>query len=141
MILLDTNIVSEAMSSNPDVRVIEWMRNQPAANLFVSTVTIAEITYGIRILAAGKRRQMLERAFDRFIASGFAYRVLAFDEKAARGYGELMAERRKQGRPMSILDGQIAAIARSGSLAVATRNVADFGGCGLEILNPFEAIE
>lgn len=80
---------------------------------------------------------MLSERFERFIRSGFAQRILAFDEPVARLYGELMGNRQKTGRPMSTLDGQIAAIARSNNSGLATRNQRDFEFCGLEIVNPF----
>ena len=138
MILLDTNVVSEVMAPKPKESVLDWLNSQRTEALYLSTITIAEISYGLHVLPAGKRRQMLEGRFDLFIGSGFAQRVLSFDERAARLYGELMSQRRKLGRPMSILDGQIAAIARANRFAVATRNVRDFERCGLEIVNPFE---
>jgi hypothetical protein len=100
----------------------------------------ASIPYGLQILPEERRRRDLEERFDRFLARGFAHRVLAFDEDAARLYGRLMAHRRSIGRPMSILDGQIAAIARAQRFAVATRNVTDFEECSLEIVNPFEVV-
>jgi hypothetical protein len=73
------------------------------------------------------------------IAAAFAGRILAFDEPAATHYGEVMGRRKELGRPLSVPDGQIAAIARLHGFAVATRNVRDFAGCGIEIVNPFES--
>ena len=138
MILLDTNVVSAVMARTPEPSVLEWLDSQRTDTLFLSTITIAEIGYGLQVLPMGKRRRILEDRFDRFVASGFAQRVLSFDEKAARLYGELMGHRRQPGRPMSALDGQVAAIARANHFAVATRNVRDFEECGLEIVNPFD---
>jgi predicted nucleic acid-binding protein len=138
VILLDTNVVSEVMAPAPAATVLEWLDARDAATLYISTVTIAEIGYGLRILPAGKRRQLLEGRFEEFVELGFDQRVLSFDHAAARFYAELMARRREIGRPMGIADGQIAAIARANRLAVATRNVRDFEECGLEIMNPFE---
>lgn len=139
MILLDTNVVSEVMTPKPQESVLEWLNSQQTETLYLSTITIAEIGYGLHLLPAGKRRRILEGRFDLFIGSGFAQRVLSFGERAARLYGELMGHSRKLGQPMSIFDGQIAAIARANRFAVATRNVRDFEICGLEIVNPFEA--
>lgn len=138
MTLLDTNVVSEVMAPKPHESVLGWLNSQRTEDLHLSTITIAEIGYGLHALAAGRRRRDLEARFDLFIGSGFAQRIVSFDEGAARLYGKLMARRRKLGRPMSILDGQIAAIARANRFAVATRNVRDFEECGLEIVNPFE---
>jgi hypothetical protein len=139
VILLDTNVVSAVMAPAPPGTVLRWLDHQPTETLYLSAVTIAEIGYGLEVLPDGKRRRDLEERFDRFVARGFAYRILPFDEKAAHLYRELMARRRGAGRPMSVLDGQIAAIARAHRFAVATRNVSDFEECGIEILNPFEA--
>ena len=137
MILLDTNVVSEMMKSAPAKTVADWLNNRDAATLFVSVVTIAEVTYGLRALPDGRRRQGLEAMFEGLIADAFEGRVLAFDETAARLYGELMADRKRHGRPMSVPDGIIAATARTKALAVATSNVRDFDGCGLEVIDPF----
>ncbi|WP_406600455.1 type II toxin-antitoxin system VapC family toxin [Marinihelvus fidelis] len=104
----------------------------------LSAVTIGEIAYGLRILPDGKRRSGLRERFERFVALAFDQRVLSYDEPAARLYGELMGDRRELGLPMSVPDGQIAAIARRDHLAIATRNVLDFEHCGIEVINPFE---
>lgn len=138
MILLDTNVVSELMTPNPHQPVLDWLNSQPTEHLYLSTITIAEISYGLESLPGGKRRRNLEARFDLFIAKGFSQRIVPFDEGAAHFYGELMGRRRKIGRPMSILDGQIAAIARAKRFTLVTRNVRDFEECGLEIVNPFE---
>jgi predicted nucleic acid-binding protein len=138
MILLDTNVVSEVMAPTPNEPVLEWLDQRETETLYISTVTIAEIEYGLAALPDGRRRRTLSDRFERFLTLGFAQRVLPFDETAARLYGRLMGRRRKLGRPMSVLDGQIAAIAKAHRLALATRNVRDFEECGLEIFNSFE---
>lgn len=139
MMLLDTNVVSALMAPSPDPSVTVWVDDRQTESLFLSAVTIAEISFGIACLPDGKRREDLRARFDRFVARGFALRVLPFDEAAAHQYGDLMAHRRRLGRPMSVLDGQIAAIARIRQLGVATRNVRDFDACGLEVVNPFDS--
>jgi len=137
MIVLDTNIVSEVMSKIPSEFVLDWLNEQRTESLYLTSITIAEIGYGLKILPNGKRRKLLEEKFEQFIAKAFEQRILDFDEKAARLYSRLMKNRRKLGRPLSILDGQIAAIARSNSFIVATRNIRDFEDCGLKLINPF----
>jgi predicted nucleic acid-binding protein len=137
MILLDTNVVSEIMKVAPSDAVVSWLNDQRSGALYVSAVTIGEIEYGLRILPAGGRRMRLKERFERYIALAFAQRVLAFDEAAARIYGEIMGLRREIGRPMSVPDGQIAAIARLNGLQVATRNTRDFEDCGIELIDPF----
>ena len=88
----------------------------------------------------GKRRSGLRERFERFVALAFDQRVLAYDESAARIYGDLMGDRKELGLPMSVPDGQIAAIARLNHLAVATRNVVDFENCGIDVVNPFASV-
>lgn len=137
MILLDTNIISELMGSKPNKAVVEWLKQEDSAMLYLSSVTLAEVKYGLEILPVGKRRKFLESRFEQFISLAFPGRVLSFDENAAAYYGSLMAGRRSMGRPMNTLDGQIAAIALSNNAKLATRNVKDFAHCDLELLNPF----
>ena len=137
MILLDTNVISAVMKPTPVQTVLDWLDGEETARLYLSAVSLAEIRYGLLVLPEGKRRRDLEERFERFVARGFERRIVDFDARAARFYGELMAHRREIGRPMGILDGQIAAIARAHRFAIATGDVRDFEECGLEILNPF----
>ena len=137
MIILDTNVLSEFMTSPPSGVVLEWLNSQDAASLYVTPISIAEVCYGLQAMPEGKRRRLLEDRFEQFIISAFASRILNFDESAARLYGELRAYRRKIGRPLSNFDGQIAAIARSHGFSLATRNVTDFEHCLVELINPF----
>lgn len=137
MILLDTNIVSEFMTSAPDTRVLAWLNAQSDASLYFSTVSIAEVEFGLCVLPQGKRRALLSQRFHEFLEIAFGPRILAFDEDAARSYGAIRARRRALGRPMSAFDAQIAAIARTRGLTVATRNTRDFADCGVDLLNPF----
>lgn len=138
MIIVDTNVVAEMMRPSPDPSVVSWLNDQESAALFLTTVTLGEIGYGLEILPRGRRRLHLEQGFERVVAEAFAGRILAFDEEAARHYGVIMGRRRAIGRPLSIQDGQIASIARARGFAVATRNVRDFVQCGVEVINPFE---
>ena len=137
MILVDTNVVSEVMKVAPSETVVTWLNNQTSSSLFISTTTIGEIEYGLRILPPGKRRTHLKERFERFISLAFAQRVLPYDETAARSYGEIMGFRREIGHPMSIPDGQIAAIAKINELTISTRNTSDFEDCGIELVDPF----
>jgi len=139
MIVLDTNVVSEMMKAAPSPTVLSWMNHQDASGLFLTAVTVGEIRYGLRVLPQGKRRRSLEEGFERILAEGFAGRILAFDEAAAHRYGEVMGRRKEIGRPLAILDGQIASIAGSNGYSVATRNIQDFIECGVEVLNPFSS--
>lgn len=109
--------------------------------LFLTTITIAEIGYGLRIMPRGKRRRSLEQGFERILTEAFLGRILEFDEAAARRFGDIMGRRKEMGRPLSTLDGQIAAIAQAHGGAVATRNVRDFVECGVDIIDPYTFAE
>ncbi|MBF0561681.1 MAG: type II toxin-antitoxin system VapC family toxin [Alphaproteobacteria bacterium] len=140
MILLDTNVVSELMKSAPAPGVLAWVDAVPGAALFVSAVTQAEILYGLALLPAGKRRDELAGAARVVFETYFRRRILPFDSDAAEAFAELAAERRQSGRPITQADAQIAAIARSRGAALATRNVADFEGCGIDVVNPWNLV-
>lgn len=137
MILLDTNVVSELMRRAPDQSVMAWIDGQPQYRLYSSSVTRAEIELGIAILPEGRRKQGLQAAAMRMFAE-FHGRCLAFDEPAASRYAALVSARMRAGRPISVEDAQIAAIALAGALVLATRNVRDFSDIdGLSVVDPF----
>lgn len=138
MIVLDTNIISELLLPVPEPSVVDWLADQPAAAVFTTAVTEAEILYGLRLLPDGRRRRDLEAAILPIFAQDLAGRVLPFDRDAADVYGVIATDRRRNGRPISQFDAQIAAIALSRGAALATRNVADFEGVGLSIINPWK---
>jgi predicted nucleic acid-binding protein len=139
MIVLDTNVLSEAWRPAPSPVVMGWMRSQPAAALFTTAITEAELLYGIALLPESKRRRSLEGVVALVFAVDLAGRVLPFDSAAAREYADIAAARRRAGRPIAEADAQIAAIARSRGAAVATRNIEDFAGCGIELISPWKA--
>ncbi|MFN7096845.1 MAG: type II toxin-antitoxin system VapC family toxin [Gammaproteobacteria bacterium] len=125
------------MKKSPSPNVITWIDKQEITQLFVTTISIAEICYGLQALPEGKRRVLLQDAFNQVVNDAFKYRVLDFNELAAHQYGIIMSQRKKSGRPLSILDGQIAAIALAHRAILATRNMRDFIDCNLELINPF----
>ena len=137
MIILDTNVVSELMKAEPAASVREWVASQPASRLFVTAVTQAEILYGIGLLPKGRRRNGIAIAAKAMFDEDFNDRVLAFGSDAATLYADIAVAQRKKGRPISQFDAQIAAIARSTGAALATRNVGDFEGCEIELINPW----
>ena len=125
------------MKVAPSGVVLNWLNDQDPIFIFVSVISIAEISFGINVLPDGKRRRNLAVSFDRFIEAGFQSRILNFDEAAARVYGGVMAHRRSIGRPMSVPDGQIASIALMNQFALATRNIKNFEDCDLTLIDPF----
>jgi len=136
-ILLDTNVVSELIRKAPDLAVTSWVSGHPLYDLFFSAVSEAELRYGATILPPGRRRDMLFLEIDAMLRDAFEDRVLPFDSDAARAYGNIAAVRRSAGRPVAPADCQIAAIAASRDMAVATRNVRDFEDMGIEIVDPW----
>jgi toxin FitB len=139
MIVLDTNVISELMKVSPSPRVVEWWSQQQSGELFTTTLTMAEILYGIEILPKGKRRDNLLAEAEAVFTQDLAGRILPFDEEAARSFPEIAARRRAEGRPITELDARIAAVAHSRRAILATRNIADFEGCGVRLANPWEA--
>jgi hypothetical protein len=137
MIILDTNVLSELMRLAPDPRVTQWVAKQPEGELFTTSVSEAEIFYGIKLLAAGKRRESLlaaaEKTFTRFLLG----RVLAFESEAARPFSRIVVQRRALGRPVRYADAQIASIASVSGATVATRDTDDFEDCGIQVVNPW----
>jgi predicted nucleic acid-binding protein len=141
MILLDTNVLSELMRSVPEPRVEAWVAAQPVASVFISTITEAELRYGAALLPAGKRRADLANLIEAMLAEDFVGRILSFDSPAAVAFAEIATARRKAGKPIAQADAQIAAIAKSRGAALATRNMRDFDGCGIELFDPWATPE
>ena len=137
MILLDTNVLSEALQPLPSPIVLRWLAAQEPSSVFTTSVTQAEVLYGIETLPPGKRRTRLLAAVEKMFAEEFEGRILPFDEDSARAFAGIVAAREAAGRPISQLDAMIAAIARSHRAAVATRNTADFQHCGVDLINPW----
>ena len=140
MIVLDTNVLSELMRSNPSHKVSAWIAKQSASELCTTSITAAEIFYGIELLAKGNRRDRLLAAADAMFTEDLAGRVHGFDSDAARAFSKIAARRRRLGKPISHADAQIAAIALVRSATIATRNVGDFHDCGIEVIDPWTAI-
>ncbi len=139
MIVLDTNLLSELMKPAPAESVMRWVAAQPATRLYTTSITQAEIFHGVMLLPSGRRRNAIEVAAEAMFKEDFGGRILPFASDAARPYACIAAERRRAGRPISQFDAQIAAIARSSGAAIATRNVTDFEGCGVKVIDPWEA--
>jgi predicted nucleic acid-binding protein len=125
------------MKTNPDTRVMDWLNARAKIDFHLCTPVIAEIRYGIAQLPDGKRKDNMLVACERLEAETFAGRILPFDHRAAHCYAELRATRRSTGKPMSVMDAMIAAIALAHAMTLATRNVRDFEGLGVPLVDPF----
>ena len=139
MFILDTNVASELMRPEPTTAVAAWIAERDAQDMYLTAVSEAELRYGVAILPTGKRRNALEAAMTRWLELGFGERILPFDSVAARAYAEIAAGRRQAGRPIGEADCRIAAISRARGAALVTRNVRDFEGTGLDVIDPWSA--
>lgn len=139
MIVLDTNVISEAMREAPDRKVRDWLNDQAAETLYLTSITLAELRYGIGVLAAGRRRDRLAAMLDELLDL-FGGRILAFDAAAARHYAALAVAARSAGKGFPTPDGYIAAIAAAHGFTVATRDVAPFAAAGITVINPWTTL-
>ena len=137
MIVLDTNALSEALKPSPSEIVLRWLAAQEPSAVFITTITQAEVLYGIELLPTGKRRMRLSAIIEKLLAEEFQGRILSFDEDSARVFAKIVTGREAAGRPISQFDAMIASIARSRGAAVATRNTNDFEHCGIRVINPW----
>jgi predicted nucleic acid-binding protein len=139
MFVLDTDVLSATMGSRPVPEVAAWVSAQPEDLLFTVSVCQAEILAGIETLPDGRRRRVLEAAARAIFVDDFDGRILPFDAAAAGLYAELFAARKQAGQPTATADLMIAAVARACGADVVTRDVGGFDGCGLTLINPWEA--
>lgn len=138
MILLDTNVLSELMRPAPDPYVVRWLDAQPEWDVWISAITVAEIRLGISLLPDGSRKKLLLGLAEQMFQEDFVDRCLPFDYDAAVEYALVVPERNQLGHPISVEDAQIAAIAKTAGLTLATRNTKDFSGIsGLKVVNPW----
>jgi predicted nucleic acid-binding protein len=139
--ILDTNVFSEPMRPSPSASVMGWLSRKPEdGHFFITSITVAEILFGIEHLPKGKRRDRILGEAEATFAEDFEGRVLPFDEDAARAFPAIAGIRRSHGRPIAEFDAQIAAIAHSRGAILATRNTADFEGCGIRLVNPWQPV-
>lgn len=139
MIILDTNVISELLRPAPEPKVEHWLSAQDGLNVYLTSISEAELRYGLAIMGNGKRRDALVDAVDRILREDLAGRILPFDSDAAQSYATIAAARRAAGRPIAQADCQIASIAHTRGATVATRNTPDFEGCEIDLINPWTA--
>jgi hypothetical protein len=137
MTIVDTNLLSEAIKPVPSAPVLRWLASQAADQLYTTTISEAELLYGIELLPHGRRRTKLEDEINGMLTEDFFGRILAFDRDAARAFATISAGRRRKGQPIREMDAQIAAIAFAQGAALATRNTGDFEDCGVKLINPW----
>jgi predicted nucleic acid-binding protein len=139
VIILDTNVLSALMQTSADARVVAWLDGQPAESIWITSITVFEIRFGLAVLAAGKRRRELDAAFGRLLDEDLEQRVLDFDVAAATTAAALAANRQKAGRTVEMRDTQIAGIAVARRAVIATRNVRHFADLQVTVVNPWTA--
>lgn len=139
MIVLDTNVISELMRREPHPAVLAWVAAQPRATLYTTSINRAEVLFGVASLPAGRRRSAFEAVVAAIFAEDLAGRVLPFDGVAAEHYARIVTIRRAAGAPIEGFDGLIAATAAAAGFSVATRDARGFAGCGLTIIDPWQA--
>lgn len=139
MILVDTNVISEALRPSGDRQAIDWLDAQLLETLFLSAITVAELRFGIASMPPGKRRDGMHSQLESRVLPLFAGRLVAFDVEVSASYAKLMAEAKEKGKAISRADGYIAATAAFHGLAVATRDTSPFLAAGLEVINPWES--
>jgi predicted nucleic acid-binding protein len=137
MIVLDTNVISELMRPEPEPQVLRWIGDQVADQLYLASITVAEVRRGLALLPAGGRRRKLENAFDRFLERGFSRRILSFSAATATVYAPVYARRVSAGLGIGELDLLLAAIAAEHRAVIATRNTSDFEATGIALVNPW----
>ena len=138
MIILDTNLVCEPLKPKPDEAVLAWLDRQAPETLYLTTITLAELQSGVEILPTGKRRTALQEATTELVAQ-FEDRVLPFDQDSAIAFGRVFADTKAAGNPIHFGDCAIAAIAVKRGFVLATRNLRDYKGAGIELINPWNA--
>jgi len=137
MIVLDTNVVSEPLKPAPNPAVIAWLDAQEPQTLYLTTISLAELLAGIELLPTGRRRDGLEQALAQQIIALFAGRIVSLDTPAAQAFAKTQTGARAQGNPIGFADCAIAAIARTHGFSIATRNMRDFKGTGVELIDPW----
>ena len=141
MILLDTNVISEPQRREPNARVLDWIDAQALETLYLSAITVAELRAGIALMPAGKRRDGLHENLEKRLLPMFANRVLPFDMACTKAYAELLAKSRDAGLAVETAAAFIAAVALANGFAVATRDTTPFEAAGLNVINPWEAVQ
>jgi toxin FitB len=138
VIILDTNVLSELMQKVPDPSVVEWLDQQPAESVWITSITVFEARLGLALLPNGRRRQALKLAFEQLLAEDLEERVLDFDRPSAEAAADLAGERQRSGQYVDVRDTQIAGIVIARRATLATRNIKHFADLSAEVVNPWD---
>lgn len=139
MIVLDTNVLSEILRPSPAREVMAWMATQSNTSIFTTTITMGELLYGVQLMPDGQRKSELFAAVHGIFDQDLAGQILSFDRAGADAFGRIASSRKLAGQPISQFDAMIAAITQSRGATLATRNIKDFGNCGIDLINPWNA--
>lgn len=138
MIVLDTNVISALMRKEPEKPVVKWLDAQPAASIWITAITVMEIRFGLQTMPKGRRQDALIRAFELMLKSMIEGRIASFDTEAGVQAAELMAQRKRKGRPAEVRDTMIAGVVLANRAALATRNTQHFEDLPVTVINPWE---
>lgn len=138
MIMLDTNVLSGLMQQQPDPQVVAWLNGQYAESIWLNSVTLFEIRFGLALLASGRRKKLLHERFEELLQDDLQNRVLLFDTNAAAQAAQLAADRKAGGRPVDMRDTFIAGIALAHNAILATRNTRHFSDLSVAVVNPWD---
>jgi toxin FitB len=138
MIVLDTNVISALMRREPEKPVVKWLDAQPAASVWITAITVMEIRFGLQTMPKGRRRDALIRAFEVMLKSMIEGRIASFDTEAGIRAAELMAQRKRKGRPAEVRDTMIAGIVLANQATMATRNTQHFEDLSVTVINPWK---
>lgn len=136
MIVLDTNLVSELYRPVVAAPVAAWISSQPKRSMYVCAPVMGEIRYGVVRLAPGRQRDLLMARYQRIVEE-FRNQIFSFDLRAAEAFADITVARSRAGRTIGVMDATIAAIAKARGAALATRNLRDFEGCGVNLIDPW----
>lgn len=139
-LLIDTNVISEVVKRQPDSHVVAFLEQLKPSEQFTAAICIAEIRYGLERMPAGQKQDRKRVDIAIFLSQAFSDRILPFDRLCAELYGKIRSEREARGQAISVEDAMIAATAQAHSLTLATRNIKDFDGCGIRLLNPWDIV-
>ena len=138
MIVLDTNVISALMRKEPEKPVVKWLDAQPTASVWITAITVMEIRFGLQTMPKGRRQEALIQAFELMLKSMIEGRIASFDAEAGVQAAELMAQRKRKGRPAEVRDTMIAGIVLANRATLATRNTQHFEDLPVTVINPWK---